>query len=122
MLTSGTYPVFETVLRPKAAPQQRLHVEMDWKDYDGLGYLTDATLEDVAEKTLDAFVESQAAADVPVILLECDALDAPQAGELLYFFELANAICAAASGVDPLASAQSGPARTLAGQLLGKPE
>ena len=61
-------------------------------------------------------------ADVPVILLECDALDAPQAGELLYFFELANAICAAASGVDPLASAQSGPARTLAGQLLGKPE
>ena len=122
MLTSGTYPVFETVLRPKAAPQQRLHVEMDWKDYDGLGYLTDTTLEDVAEKTLDAFVESQAAADVPVILLECDALDAPQAGELLYFFELANAICAAASGVDPLASAQSGPARTLAGQLLGKPE
>lgn len=81
MLTSGTYPVFETVLRPKAAPQQRLHVEMDWKDYDGLGYLTDTTLEDVAEKTLDAFVESQAAADVPVILLECDALDAPQAGE-----------------------------------------
>ena len=122
MLTSGTYPVFETVLRPKAAPQQRLHVEMDWKDYDGLGYLTDTTLEDVAEKTLDAFVESQAAADVPVILLECDALDAPQAGELLYFFELANAICAAASGVDPLAPMQFGPARTLAGKLLGKLE
>lgn len=77
---------------------------MDWKDYDGLGYLTDTTLEDVAEKTLDAFVESQAAADVPVILLECDALDAPQGGELLYFFELANAICAVASGVDPLAA------------------
>ena len=112
-----TYPVFETVLRPKAAPQQRLHVEMDWKDYDGLGYLTDATLEDVAEKTLDAFVESQAAADVPG-----DALDAPQAGELLYFFELANAICAAASGVDPLAPMQFGPARTLAGKLLGKLE
>ena len=122
MLTGGTYPVFETVLRPKAAPQQRLHVEMDWKDYDGLGYLTDTTLEDVAEKTLDAFVESQAAADVPVILLECDALDAPQAGELLYFFELANAICAAASGVDPLAPMQFGPARTLAGKLLGKLE
>ena len=95
MLTGGTYPVF---------------------------YLTDTTLEDVAEKTLDAFVESQAAADVPVILLECDALDAPQAGELLYFFELANAICAAASGVDPLAPMQFGPARTLAGKLLGKLE
>ena len=95
---------------------------MDWKDYDGLGYLTDTTLEDVAEKTLDAFVESQAAADVPVILLECDALDAPQAGELLYFFELANAICAAASGVDPLAPMQFGPARTLARKLLGKLE
>ena len=63
-----------------------------------------------------------AAADVPVILLECDALDAPQAGELLYFFELANAICAAASGVDPLAPMQFGPARTLAGKLLGKLE
>ena len=62
------------------------------------------------------------AADVPVILLECDALDAPQAGELLYFFELANAICAAASGVDPLAPMQFGPARTLAGKLLGKLE
>ena len=42
--------------------------------------------------------------------------------ELLYFFELANAICAAASGVDPLAPMQFGPARTLAGKLLGKLE
>ena len=122
MLTSGHYPVFETILRAKTTPQQRLHVEMDWKDYDGLGYLAEATLEDVAEKTVDALIETQAAADVPVIQLECGALDAPQAGELLYFFELANAICAAASGVDPLAPMQFGPARTLAGKLLGKLE
>ena len=114
--------VFETLLQVPERCFQKVNIEMDWKDYDGLGYLTDTTLEDVAEKTLDAFVESQAAADVPVILLECDALDAPQAGELLYFFELANAICAAASGVDPLAPMQFGPARTLAGKLLGKLE
>ena len=122
MLTSGKYPVFETVLRTEAAPQQRLHVEMDWKDYDGLGYLAETTLEDIADKTVTAFVESQAAADVPVVQLECGALDAPQAGELFYFFELANAICAAASGVDPLLPAGDGPARRLAGQMFGRPE
>ena len=103
MLTSGRYPVFQTMLRAKAAPQQRLHVEMDWKDYDGLGHLTEQTLEDVAAGTLDAFVDAQAAADVPLILLSCDTLNAQQTGELLYFFELSNAICAAAAGVDPLA-------------------
>ncbi len=122
MLTSGHYPVFETILRAKTTPQQRLHVEMDWKDYDGLGYLAEATLEDVAEKTVDALIETQAAADVPVIQLECGALGAEQAGELFYFFELANALCAAASGVDPLAPSLPGSARTLAGQLLGRPE
>lgn len=119
MLTSGRYPVFQTLLRCAAAPQQRLHVEMDWKDYDGLGYLAEKTLEEVAEKTLDAFAETQAAADVPVIQLECGAMGPAQAGELFYFFELANAICAGASGVDPLVPARAGQARAMAAQLLG---
>ena len=119
MLTSGRYPVFETLLRTAAAPQQRLHVEMDWKDYDSLGYLAEKTLEEVAERTLEAFVESQAAADVPVIQLECEAMGPAQAGELLYFFELANAICAGASGVDPLIPVRPGKARALAAQMLG---
>ena len=57
---------------------------------------------------------------MPLIQLDCAALDAPQAGELFYFFELSNAICAAASGVDPLAPKAPSPARVLAAQALGQ--
>lgn len=120
MLTSGRYPVFQTLLRPAPNPAQRLHVELDWKDYDGLGHLADTALETVADRTLDAYIAAQDAAGVPLIQLDCAALDAPQAGELFYFFELSNAICAAASGVDPLAPKAPSPARVLAAQALGQ--
>ena len=122
MLTSGRYPLFETMLHVPPLSAQRVNVEMDWKDYDGLDYLADKSVADVAAATYQAMLDTHAAADVPVIVIEGETLDAAHLGELFYFFELANAIFACACGVDPFDLPQELPTRRAAAELLGRPE
>lgn len=121
-LASGRYPVFETMLRAPLFAPQRVGVEMDWKDYDGLGYLSEATLPQIEQALFDAMLQQHAEADVPVIVLETDLVDAAVLGELFCFFELANAICACADGLDPFARQNAYPTQRAAEALLGKPE
>ena len=122
MLTSGRYPLFETMLHVPPLSAQRVNVEMDWKDYDGLDYLADKSVADVAAATYQAMLDTHAAADVPVIVIEGETLDAAHLGELFYFFELANAIFACACGVDPFDLPKELPTRRAAAELLGRPE
>lgn len=100
MLTTARTPLFETLLRfpPES---QRVNVEMDWKDYDGLGYLDERTVGDVQEAMLDALVQAHDDANAPMIQLGCESVSAYGLGELLYFFELSAALGAVMSGVDP---------------------
>lgn len=121
-LASARYPVFETLLRAPLSVSQKVNVEMDWKDYDGLGYLSGRTLADVEQAAFEGMLQTHAQADVPVVVLEAGTLDAAQLGELFCFFELANAICARASGVEPFPSQNAQPSRACIEQLLGKPE
>lgn len=123
MLTSGRYPLFETLLRFPPLSGQKVNVEMDWKDYDGLDYLAERTVTDVAEATFQAMLQTHAAADTPIIVLEeSETLDAARLGELFYFFELVNAIFACACGVDPFDLPAELPTRRAAAMLLGRPE
>ena len=122
MLTSGRYPLFETMLHVPPLSAQRVNVEMDWKDYDGLDYLADKSVADVAAATYQAMLDTHAAADVPVIVIGGETLDAAHLGELFYFFELANAIFACACGVDPFDLPKELPTRRAAAELLGRPE
>ena len=118
---SGRYPVFETMLRVAAPAPRRVNVEMDWKDYDGLDYLSGKTLEDVERASFEALVAAQEENGVPIIILELERMDAYHLGALFYCFELAAAICAEADRVDPFETPELS-ARAAAAQALGKPD
>lgn len=122
MLCSGCYPLFETFLRFPPLSAQKRNVEMDWKDYDGLDYLADRSVSDVETATIQALVDTHAAADVPVIVIEGEQMDAAHFGELLYFFELSTAISACACGMDPFDLPKESPTRRAAAAILGKSE
>ena len=119
MLHTGRYPLFETMLHFSSAGSQRVNIEMDWKDYDGLECLAERSLAEVQEHTREALIASHADGDVPIISLECETLDEYHMGELLYFLELSAAIYACACGMEPFDPVPQ-PTRTLAAQLYGR--
>jgi len=121
MVQSGKYPLFETVLTVDMPAQQKVNVEMDWKDYDGLGYLSGKTLADTETAACEAMIGAHFEGGVPVIAVSCPEFDAVRLGELFYFFELSNAICACTNGIEPFDPAPR-PTFARAEQLLGKPE
>ena len=121
MISSGRYALFETMVRFGTISGQKVNIEMDWKDYDGLEYLAEKSLADVEEKTYEALVSTHADGDVPIIALECEALDAYHMGELLYFLELSGAIYACACGIEPFDPTPL-KTRELAAQMLGRQE
>ena len=95
---------------------------MDWKDYDGLDYLAGRSVGEVEQAAYQAMLDTHAAGDVPVIVLEGETMTPAALGELFYFFELANAIFACACGIDPFDLPKVLPSRQAAAAILGKPE
>lgn len=96
--------VFETVLRfdPLA---KKVPVEMDWKDYDGLGFLSGRHLDYVESQLMNVMVEAHYGAGVPVLDLYAGEVTAQTLGEMFYFFELSSALTARVMGADPFAAA-----------------
>lgn len=110
---------FETLLRVPR-PARRSNIELDWKDYDALGYLSGHTVGEVEQALFESLVQTHAAADIPLIVLSAPTMDAPQFGELVYFFELTAALCAAADGLVPFDAKLRAPTREqLAAALQG---
>ena len=110
---------FETFLRVPL-PARKRKIELDWKDYDGLGYLSGHAVDEADGAMFDALVQTHAALDVPMIVLSAQTLDAPQLGELFYFFELTAALCAATDGLSPFDRTFSSPTRAQTAALLQK--
>ena len=100
MVSSGRAGVFETVLH-FAPIAKKVPVEMDWKDYDGLGFLSGRNLDYVEAQTMAALAETHNFAGVPVLDLDAGDLIAETLGELFCFFELSSALTARILGVDP---------------------
>jgi len=94
--------VFETVLRFDPLPK-KVPVEMDWKDYDGLGFLSGRHLDYVESQFMASMVETHNYAGVPILDLYAGELTAQTLGELFYFFELSSALTARVAGMDPFA-------------------
>ena len=109
--------VFETLLQFELGAKQ-VAVEMDWKDYDNLGYLADTTLEQVRKKTVEALCATHGDRNIPVISIDAPQLSAPMLGELFGFFELSAALCAYASGIDCFSQSAVGDVRACAEGLL----
>ena len=101
-------------------PARKRKIELDWKDYDGLGYLSGHAVDEADGAMFDALVQTHASLDVPLIVLSAEQLDAPQLGELFYFFELTAALCAATDGLSPFDRKFSSPTRAQTAALLQK--
>ena len=119
MMQGGDTRSFETLLQVPERCFQKVNIEMDWKDYDGLGFLAGKTLLDAQEGSFQAVLQAHTDLDVPVIQVAMQTLDAPGLGELFYFFELAGAISACACGVDPFDPERRSTSRGLAKTMLG---
>jgi glucose-6-phosphate isomerase len=94
--------VFETVLwlEPNT---RKIPVEMDWKDYDGLGFLSGRTLDETETALREAMVLQHNDLGVPIVEIQCGELTGQTVGELFYLFELSSALTAAMSGRDVFA-------------------
>lgn len=94
--------IFQTVLwfEPKL---RKIPVEMDWKDYDGLGFLSGRTLDEAETALREAMVLQHNDMGVPILEIQCGELTASALGELFYLFELASALTCAMSGRDVFA-------------------
>lgn len=116
-MLDGGRSAFETFLRIPL-PARRRNIELDWKDYDDLGYLSGHSVGEAEGAMFDALVQTHASLDIPLIILSAGQLDAPQLGELFYFLELTAALCAAADGLNPFDRKRSSPTRAQAAALL----
>ena len=116
-MLDGSRSAFETFLRIPL-PARRRNIELDWKDYDDLGYLSGHSVGEAEGAMFDALVQTHASLDIPLIILSAGQLDAPQLGELFYFLELTAALCAAADGLNPFDRKRSSPTRAQAAALL----
>ena len=119
MTARGRGGVFETLLHfdPIA---KKVPVEMDWKDYDGLGFLSGRSMDFVEQHVMEAMTETHNGEGVPIVDLQAGELTAQALGQLFYFFELASALTACVSGVDPFETSGS-PTHACALTHLGAP-
>ena len=102
MAQSGQRTAFETLLHFDPI-SKKVPVEMDWKDYDGLGFLSGKSLDYVEQELLCAMVQTHSNESVPMVELQAGELTTQKLGELLYFFELTAALNAVLNGIDPFA-------------------
>ena len=100
MIQQGQRNLFETMIRFDP-PVLQHSIVSNYKNLDGLNYLADKTLDFVEEQAFLGTVDAHVDGGVPVITMDCGALNAETVGELFYFFELSCAISAYTLGVNP---------------------
>ena len=100
MIQQGERNIFETMIR-FAPPAQTLTIGSDYKNLDGLNYLTGKTLDFVDEQAFQGTLAAHVDGNVPVITMDMGELNAKTMGEMFYFFELACGVSAYMLGVNP---------------------
>ena len=93
----------------------------DVQNMDGLNYLEGKDLDFVEEKAYWGTVDAHTDGGVPVITIECSALDEATMGELFYFFELSCGLSAYILGVNPFNQPGVEQYKQNMFALLGKP-
>lgn len=120
MIQDGERNLFETMVRFDA-PENRLTIGGDWKNLDNLNYLEGKTLDFVDEKAYLGTISAHVDGGVPVITMDCGALDQRKLGELFYFFQLCSAISAHVLQVNPFNQPGTEIYKRNMFTLLGKP-
>ena len=100
MIQQGERNIFETMVRFDP-PAQKLTINGDYKNLDGLNYLEGKTLDFVDEQAFQGTVAAHVDGNVPVITIDMGELTNEKLGEMFYFFELACGVSAYMLGVNP---------------------
>ena len=98
-IQQGQRDLLETLVTFRQEPGEP--IGSDVNDRDGLNYLAGRSLEAVADLACQGTIQAHADAGVPVIWVECEALEEQTLGELFYFMELSCAVSAYVLGVNP---------------------
>lgn len=120
MIQQGPHNLFETMLRFDP-PQERVVIDEDAKNLDGLNYIAGKTLDYVDEHACLGAIAAHSDAGVPIISMDCGALEPRTVGELFYFFQLSCAISAYMLGVNPFTQPGAELYKANMFQFLGKP-
>lgn len=120
IIQQGERILFETMVRFDP-PENPFVIGSDVKNLDGLNYLAGKTLDYVDEKAYLGAVSAHVDGGVPVIQVDCGALNEEKVGELFYFLELSCAISAYILGVNPFSHPGAELCKRNMLELLGKP-
>ena len=120
MIQEGERNMFETMVRFDA-PAQTYTIGTDYKNLDGLNYLTGKTLDFVDEKAYLGTMAAHVDGGVPVITMDVGELNDKKLGELFYFLELSCGVSAYLLGVNPFNQPGVEMYKRNMFQLLGKP-
>lgn len=119
-IQDGSRVMFETVVDIKN-PKQDLFIDEDEQNLDGLNFLSNQNMSVVNRKAFEGTVLAHTEGGVPNIVIEVDALDEKNFGELVYFFEKACAISGYMLGVNPFNQPGVESYKKNMFALLGKP-
>jgi len=119
-IQDGSKEIFETVV-DFAKPRTDFWLEDDEANLDGLNFLTNQNMSVVNKKAFQGTVLAHTEGGVPNIILEVDAPDEENLGELIYFFEKAVAISGYMMGVNPFNQPGVESYKKNMFALLGKP-
>lgn len=120
LIQDGKRNLFETMIRFEA-PENKVDIDSDWKNLDGLNFLEGKTLDFVEENVRQGTVAAHADGGVPVITMDFGVLDPRKVGELFYFFELCSAVSAYLLGVNPFNQPGVEAYKQNMFRLMGKP-
>ena len=120
MIQQGERNIFETMVRFDA-PEQTYTVGSDYKNLDGLNYLSGKTLDFVDEQAFLGTLAAHVDGNVPVITMDMGQLNDEKLGEIFYFFEVCCGVSAYMLGVNPFNQPGVEFYKRNMFQLLGKP-
>ncbi len=120
MIQEGERNMFQTMVRFDA-PERKYTIATDYKNLDGLNYLSGKTLDFVDEKAYLGTMAAHVDGGVPVITMDVGELNDKKLGELFYFLELSCGVSAYLLGVNPFNQPGVEFYKRNMFQLLGKP-
>ncbi len=116
----GRRALFETFVEVKD-DYTGVKVPEEAENLDGLKYLEGREVDDICKVANQATREAHADGGVPVMEIIIPAVDERSLGALIYFFEMACALSAFESGVNPFNQPGVEAYKTRMFELLGKP-
>jgi len=120
LIQQGQRNLFETMVRFDASEVSST-IGIDYKNLDGLNYLTGKSLDFVDEQAFQGTLAAHVDGGVPVITMEMGRLSDKKLGEMFYFLELACGISAYVLGVNPFNQPGVELYKRNMFRLLGKP-